>query len=103
MADTGITRPVVVSAAVRTDEKVLPSRLVPVAVSLPRDVPLTVRCALPAASPVTVRSPLLLTVAVTLPSRLRVAVPVTVVRTRIEFVVTLSIADCAVPAAFLIV
>ena len=39
---------IVVSAAVRTEEKVLPSRLVPVAVSLPCDVPFTVRCALPA-------------------------------------------------------
>ena len=103
MADTGITKPLVVSEEVRTEEKVFPSRLVPVAVSLPCDVPFTVRWVLPAASPVTVRSPLWFTVADTLPSRLRVAVPVTLVRTRTEFVVRLSMADCAVPAAFLMV
>src|SRR5687768_173474 len=74
-----------------------PVLLVPVVVSRPDDVPLTVRCVLPAARPEIVRSLACSTVDRAL-SR-RVTVPLTLTRVLTVFVVRLSNACCTAPPA----
>ena len=93
---TGITRPVVVSPAMRVAVNATPS-LVPVVVSVPAALASTVRWVLPDASPLTVRSLELLTVLVAV-SWCRL-VPLTVRCTFTVFVVPLTNCCWTLPAA----